>query len=88
MLKNNGKLTKQYSVKLVPVSQKEKNKYPRENPFQTAVNAISETNFPSSVPTACRSIKLESELKSCSAAKKYKLSEEKKQGRIIFALNL
>lgn len=61
--------------------------YLRENPFQTAVNAISETNFPASVPTACRRIKLGSELKSCSAAKKYKLAEEKKQGRIIFALN-
>ena len=61
-------------------------RYLQANPFQVALNAIERTNFPGSRPTACRRIK-NSHLKNYVAAKKLVLSNEHKQGRIIFALN-
>lgn len=60
--------------------------YLQENPFETAVNAVLETNFPASRSTACRRIK-NSILKCSSAAKKYKLTEEKnKNGSFLHFL--
>lgn len=58
----------------------------RDHPFDCARRAKVETNFPASVTTALRRIR-KTELKNCAAEKKYKLSQENKQGRIIFALN-
>lgn len=60
--------------------------YLRNHPFDNASKAKFETNFPASVRTALRRVK-KSDLKNCAAAKKYQLTEEKKQGRLIFALN-
>lgn len=58
----------------------------RENPFQTARDAVSVTNFPASWSTASRRI-TKSELKNSASAKKTVLTEEHKQSRILFCLN-
>lgn len=58
----------------------------RNNPFATARDAVIDTAFPGSQPTASRRVK-ESELKNRTAAKKTFLTEERRQSRVIFALN-
>lgn len=58
----------------------------RENPFEIARTAIIESNFPGSRSTVSRRIK-ETDLRNRVAAKKVLLSVEKKQARVIFALN-
>lgn len=58
----------------------------RLNPFDCASLAKVATNFPGSRSTACRRIK-SSDLRNQVAAKKQLLTEEKKQSRVIFALN-
>lgn len=58
----------------------------RENPFNTARQAVFETNFPGSWVTACRRVK-NSEIINFASAKKNILTEENKQSRIIFCLN-
>lgn len=60
--------------------------YLRANPFETARNAVIDTGFPGSQPTASRRVK-ESDLKNRVAAKKMMLTEERKQSRLLFALN-
>lgn len=56
----------------------------RDNPFETAVNAREETNFPGSANTARRRIRL-SNLKNCAASNKIFLTEANKQRRVEFA---
>lgn len=60
--------------------------YLRANPFETARNAVIDTGFPGSQPTASRRVK-ESDLKNRVAAKKMLLTEERKQSRLLFGLN-
>lgn len=60
--------------------------YLRENPFETARNALIATNFPASRSTVCRRIK-GSDLNNSASARKSILSDENKQARVIFCLN-
>jgi hypothetical protein len=58
----------------------------RENPFNTARQAVFETNFPGSWVTACRCVQ-NSEIRNSASAKKTILTEENKQSRILSCLN-
>lgn len=58
----------------------------RDNPFQMVRQAMNATGFPGSRPTASRRVN-KSELRNRVAAKKIKLTEERKQSRLLFALN-
>ena len=58
----------------------------RDNPFEVAREAMNMTGFPGSRPTASRRIN-GSELKNRVAEKKMKLTEERRQSRLLFALN-
>lgn len=61
--------------------------YLRENPYQTAIRAKEETEFPGSSDTAWRRIR-DTEIRSRCAANKIFLTEENKQQRLQFAQDL
>lgn len=87
---NEGSISRKRGTGLHRISTEEQDhnlvQHLRANPFDSAKKAVAETNFPGSRRTASRRIR-ESEIRYRVAAKKFQLSEEGKQARLLFALN-
>lgn len=87
---NEGTINRKQGTGLTRISSREEDnnllQYCRDHPFENPRTAVIETNFPGSRRTASRRIK-ESELGYHVAAKKMLLTQEKKQARLLYALN-